>query len=272
MPCLAVCCFRDRISWCSPGYSPALASGVLWLQVCTTLPGKMASFSASKNVQKGVIGRTEKRDGKTNYVFILTTTNNYWQMFTISTVLANVYHIHGGPPISLLLPNNYQWLISFCLVSSHCSSVLESDRSVVFFLLNMKYKDRLTFSFSGKCASLSVGYVSKWCSGGISHPRSWLEHRKQPVDMWLDNCGFWGCIYGGEGLVYLKLVDFNIQIPPTNFHSSLIPTLSSLLAVRQAISLTVASGWEVGTNKYRLKSQFGDPRFLLWSHNQCDLC
>lgn len=158
MPCLAVCCFRDRISWCSPGYSPALASGVLWLQVCTTLPGKMASFSASKNVQKGVIGRTEKRNGKTNYVFILTTTNNYWQMFTISTVLANVYHIHGGPPISLLLPNNYQWLISFCLVSSHCSSVLESDRSVVLFLLNMKYKDRLTFSFSGKCASLSVGY------------------------------------------------------------------------------------------------------------------
>lgn len=102
-------------------------------RLCTTLPGKMASFSASKNVQKGVIGRTEKGDGKTNYVFTLTTTNNYWQMFTISTVLANVYHIHGGPPISLLLTNNYQWLISFCLVSSHCSSVLKSERSVVFF-------------------------------------------------------------------------------------------------------------------------------------------
>lgn len=139
------------------------------------------------------------------------------------------------------------------------------------FLLNMKCKDRSTFSFSGKGASMSIGYASKWCSGGISHPRSWLEHRKQPVDMWLDNCGFWGCINGGEGLVYLKPVDFNIQIPPTNFYSSLIPTLSWLLAIRQATSRTVASGL-VGTTRYQLKSQLGDPRSLLWSHYQCDLC
>ena len=36
---------------------------------------------------------------KTNYAFILTTTDN-WQVFTIPTGLANVYHIYGELPVS----------------------------------------------------------------------------------------------------------------------------------------------------------------------------
>lgn len=98
-------------------------------------------------------------------------------------------HIPGFFFLFIKHNNNYQ-----CLVSSNCSSVLKSTDEINL-LLNKKCKDGFTFSFSGKGYAL-VMPASKWCSGRISHPRSCLGHRKQPVDMWLDNCGFWGCSYG----------------------------------------------------------------------------
>lgn len=74
------------------------------------------------------------------------------------------------------------------------------------------------------------------------------------------------------GLGHLKPVDFNIQILPTIFHFSLSPTLFSLLAGRQATSLTMASGPETSITKYQPKCELTGPGSLLWSQDQCDLC